>query len=138
MCGPWQLLRAVALRPLCVWVRGSPSSCADRTPHDQQRTRRTGTGLLGHAFSHAMQPTAAVRLAQTPAASRRSPRQGFTFEFRLWGMAELRDVLLDAGFSRVEFFWPEADADGQLTGEFAMSKTGTDDEAFTAYIAAVP
>lgn len=42
----------------------------------------------------------------------------FTYAFRYWGLAELQDVLKEAGFAEVVVFWPDADEeDGELTGE---------------------
>ena len=60
----------------------------------------------------------------------------FTYPWRFWGLRELQDVLADAGFPRVHVYWPSADEEGCLTGDFEKATAGTDDETFTCYVVA--
>jgi hypothetical protein len=60
----------------------------------------------------------------------------FEYDWRHWRLAELQDVLRDAGFSKLHVFWPDVDNEGDLTGTYSEAATGRDDETFSAYIAA--
>eukprot|EP00935_MAST-01C_sp_MAST-1C-sp1_P001222 g1222.t1 len=60
----------------------------------------------------------------------------FTYDWRHWRLAELRDVLADAGLPEQHVFWPEVDGGGKLTGEYSEQEAGRDDETWNAYIAA--
>ena len=49
---------------------------------------------------------------------------------------ELRDMLLEAGFSDVTVYWEGEDEDGEGNGEFTPSASGEADLAWIAYIVA--
>ncbi|MCH2189600.1 MAG: class I SAM-dependent methyltransferase [Gammaproteobacteria bacterium] len=60
-------------------------------------------------------------------------RDAFTYEWRLWGLPELRDILLEAGFSSADCYWEGTDEDGETgDGIFTKSEEG---EACLSYIA---
>ncbi len=60
-------------------------------------------------------------------------KDAFTYEWRLWGLPELREVLLEAGFSQVDCYWEGTDDDGESgNGEFTISTEG---EACLSYVA---
>lgn len=61
----------------------------------------------------------------------------FTYEWRLWSPPEVRDVLLDAGFKKVHFYWEGITEDGGGDGEFKIVKEGEACESWIAYLAAV-
>jgi hypothetical protein len=64
-------------------------------------------------------------------------RRAFTYDWRLWQLAELRDALLDAGFAGVEAYWEGEDADGQGTGLFHRVVRPVDnDPGWNAYLVA--
>jgi len=63
-------------------------------------------------------------------------KNAFTYEWRLWTAPEIRDLLLEAGFSKVTVYWEGEDEDGEGSGEFEPSPTGTPDPAWIAYIVA--
>jgi hypothetical protein len=49
-------------------------------------------------------------------------KRAFSYDWRYWSLTELRDVLLDAGFSRVESYFEGTAADGEgLRGENCAS-----------------
>ena len=55
--------------------------------------------------------------------------EAFTYEWRLWTIPELRELLLEAGFSEVRVFWEEVEADDEDDDEdedddVMMSGTG--------------
>ena len=63
-------------------------------------------------------------------------RKAFTYDWRLWSLPELRDVLLEAGFKRVTVYWEGTDEDGDGNGEFSPAEVGEADTAFIVYIVA--
>lgn len=58
--------------------------------------------------------------------------KAFTYEWRLWTMPELRDILMEAGFSRIDTWFDEDDG----TDEYAICETTANMEAWVAYLAA--
>ncbi len=44
--------------------------------------------------------------------------RAYTYDWRLWTAPELRELLLEAGFSKVHFFWEKTDRGGDGTGVF--------------------
>ena len=64
-------------------------------------------------------------------------RRAFRYEWRLWTLPELRDVLEDAGFSKVITYWEGTDKDGEPNGVFIRRKSAEDDPAWIAYLVAV-
>jgi len=61
----------------------------------------------------------------------------FTYDWRLWGAMELREVLEDAGFSQVVTYWEGTDADGSGDGKFYRSMKEENCESWVTYIMAV-
>lgn len=62
--------------------------------------------------------------------------RAFTYEWRLYTAPELKDLLIEAGFSKVTVYWEGEDEDGEGNGEFTPSDTGEADLAWIAYIVA--
>lgn len=57
----------------------------------------------------------------------------FSYDWRLWGLTELRDIMIDAGFSAADCYWEGTDDDGETgDGEFTKTVNG---EACLSYIA---
>ncbi len=63
-------------------------------------------------------------------------KKAFTYEWRLYTAPELRDLLLEAGFSKVTVYWEGEDEDGEGNGEFTPDERGEADLAWIAYIVA--
>jgi hypothetical protein len=63
-------------------------------------------------------------------------RKAFTYDWRLYTLPELRDLLLEAGFSTVRVYWEGEDEDGEANGEYTESATGEADPAWVSYIVA--
>lgn len=57
----------------------------------------------------------------------------FTYDWRLWGLPELTEIMSDAGFKSVDCYWEGTDEDGESgNGEFTVSTEG---EACLSYVA---
>lgn len=65
-------------------------------------------------------------------------REAFTYEWRLWTIPELREILEEAGFHDVVVYWEGSDEDGSGNGEFEPSTEGDDSDSFIVYISARP
>ncbi|NNL63967.1 MAG: class I SAM-dependent methyltransferase [Woeseiaceae bacterium] len=63
-------------------------------------------------------------------------KKAFTYEWRLWSAPELRELLLEAGFSKATVYWEGEGEDGEGNGEFAPEECGEADLAWIAYIVA--
>jgi SAM-dependent methyltransferase len=63
-------------------------------------------------------------------------KKAFTYEWRMWSLPEIRELLLEAGFVSARVYWEGADEDGEGNGEFTESATGDPDAAWVSYIVA--
>ncbi len=63
-------------------------------------------------------------------------RRAFTYEWRIWSLPEIRELLLEAGFSSARVYWEGEDEEGEGNGEFAETNTGDPDLAWVSYIVA--
>lgn len=69
-------------------------------------------------------------------------KNAFEYHWRLWTLPEIRELLTEAGFSKVSVYWEgdELDKSGEPTGdgngEFTPTEVGTADPAYICYIAA--
>lgn len=61
-------------------------------------------------------------------------RDAFTYDWRLWTIPEVLELLEEAGFSKSVVFW-EKEIDGEGTGEYVPTEKGTNDYSWCAYIA---
>lgn len=63
--------------------------------------------------------------------------KAFTYDWRLWTIPEVRELLAEAGFRRSEVYWEQTDEEGEGTGEFERTESEENQEGFIAYIAGV-
>ena len=64
--------------------------------------------------------------------------RAFTYDWRLWSLPEIRELLTEAGFSRVLVYWQGWDPDGRPDGRFQPVATGEPDAGWIAYLSAEP
>jgi hypothetical protein len=65
-----------------------------------------------------------------------SLRRAFTYDWRLWTLPEIQEVMVEAGFRRPVVYWEGTTKDGEGNGVFRPSTRGEACEAWVAYIAA--
>jgi SAM-dependent methyltransferase len=65
-------------------------------------------------------------------------QEAFTYDWRLWSLPEIREVLAEAGFRKVVVYWEGTAPDGSGNGEFSIVTEGDADAGWVAYIVAEP
>lgn len=60
----------------------------------------------------------------------------FFYDWRLWTVPELRDAMLEAGFTRVRALWERTNFDGEGTNSFYEPKHVDNQEAWWTYVVA--
>lgn len=63
-------------------------------------------------------------------------RKAFSYAWRFWSLPEIRELLLEAGFSNVEVYWEGADSEGEGNGIFRARKVADNEASWIAYIVA--
>ncbi|MBM4098960.1 MAG: class I SAM-dependent methyltransferase [Planctomycetes bacterium] len=63
-------------------------------------------------------------------------RKAFTYDWRLWTLAEIQEALVDAGFVRPAAYWEGTTEDGEGDGKFRRTAVGEACEGWIAYITA--
>ena len=65
-------------------------------------------------------------------------KRAFEYHWRFWTVPEVCEVLLEAGFSRADVYWEDADAKtGEGTGVYRRRKRAASDPAWICYIVGV-
>ncbi len=64
-------------------------------------------------------------------------KRAFTYDWRLWTLPEVRDLLFEVGFEKVEVYWEGEDEDGEGTGEYSLVEEVENQEAWVAFVAAI-
>lgn len=63
-------------------------------------------------------------------------RNAFTYEWRLWSLPEIRELLAEARFKKVTVYWEGDDGEGGGDGVFTPAERGEECASFLCYIAA--
>ncbi len=64
-------------------------------------------------------------------------KRAFTYDWRLWTLPELKDVLCEAGFPRVDSYWEGTSEDGENgNGVYRRSERGENCAAWVTYLVA--
>jgi hypothetical protein len=61
-------------------------------------------------------------------------RKAFSYDWRLWSIAELQDLMRDAGLTDVTVYWEGTAEDGSGNGVFTPRTNAPVDDAFVAYV----
>lgn len=109
--------------------------CKEYRPIGRKGTRAFYTYIWDHA---AFDPITGDMLCKIhfklPDGSRID--DAFTYDWRLWSLPEIRDVLSDAGFSKSTVYWEGDDGKGGGDGVFRPSEHGDCCDSFICYIVA--
>ncbi|MCU0834170.1 MAG: class I SAM-dependent methyltransferase [Chromatiaceae bacterium] len=62
--------------------------------------------------------------------------RAFSYQWRLWSLPEIRELLAEAGFRRVLCYWQGWNPDGTPDGQFVPVEEGEPDAGWVAYLSA--
>jgi SAM-dependent methyltransferase len=62
--------------------------------------------------------------------------RAFSYDWRLWSLPEVRELLLETGFRRVICYWQGWDENGEPDGVFVPAEEGEPDAGWIAYLTA--
>ncbi len=65
-------------------------------------------------------------------------RNAFSYEFRVWTLPELRDLLDEAGFAPVDVYFEDFDDEGYTTGSTRKVKRMAHEDSWVGYLVAEP
>lgn len=63
-------------------------------------------------------------------------KKAFTYEWRLWSLPELQELLTEAGYRKVAVYWEETDEDDDGTGVYSPATVGEADPGWVCFIVA--
>lgn len=63
--------------------------------------------------------------------------RAFRYDWRLWTIPEVSELLQEAGFSRVDVYWEGTDEDGEGDGVYRKRKHAESDPSWIAYVVGV-
>lgn len=63
--------------------------------------------------------------------------RAFTYDWRLWSIPEVRELLAEAGFGKVDVYWEETDEDGDGTGQHHLATEEENQESWLVYLVAI-
>jgi SAM-dependent methyltransferase len=61
----------------------------------------------------------------------------FRYHWRLWGIRDLREILMEAGFKKTAVLWGELNSDEEETGEFLPQENADYQKAWIAYVVGI-
>jgi hypothetical protein len=62
--------------------------------------------------------------------------KAFTYDWRLWTLPEIRELLQEAGFSAVHVYWETLDKEGEPSGNYRRATKGRADRSWLSYVVA--
>ena len=64
-------------------------------------------------------------------------KKAFTYDWRMWTLPELQEILQESGFSKVTVYWEGTDEEtGEWDGTYSATDEGDDDPAWIVYLSA--
>lgn len=67
----------------------------------------------------------------------RKIKNAFTYDWRLWTLPELQEILLEAGFSKAEVYLHDFDKNGESDETFRLRKTYENTQGWIAYVVGI-
>lgn len=64
----------------------------------------------------------------------RTRKRAFTYDWRMWSIPEIRDIMMDAGFKEVEIYWEGTGRNGRGSGRFIRKARGEPCKVWVAYV----
>jgi len=65
-------------------------------------------------------------------------RRAFSYEWRMWTLPEIREIMLEAGFAKSLVYWEGTDEEsGEGNDIYTQSEVGEDDPSWIVYVAGV-
>lgn len=65
-------------------------------------------------------------------------KRAFSYDWRMWTLPEIREIMAEAGFAKSVVYWEGTDAEtGEGTDEYAPAEVGDDDPSWIVYVAGV-
>jgi hypothetical protein len=99
-------------------------SVADRMKEQQERRRQKGFTYVWDQVSY--NPITGAKVCHIHFEFKDGTRmnKAFTYEWRLWTLPEITELLTEAGFKNVTVYWEGDDGDGGGSGIFRPSTKG--------------
>jgi SAM-dependent methyltransferase len=66
----------------------------------------------------------------------RKRKNQFTYDWRMWSLPEIRDLMAEAGFKKTHAYWEGTTRKGTGNGKFKRAEKGEECQAWVAYVAA--
>jgi len=63
-------------------------------------------------------------------------KDAFTYDWRMWTIPELKEMMIEAGFSKVVVYWEQSHK-GEGTGEYMQAEVGENDYSWIAYVVGI-
>lgn len=107
---------------------------------DEKRVKVPGVGTVRQIWEqHVFDPITAVcdYSIHFELPGREILNDAFTYHWRLWGIRDLREALLDAGFTKTVVLWEQIDEHGEGTGEYLPSEECDYARSWVAYVVGV-
>lgn len=64
-------------------------------------------------------------------------KKAFSYDWRMWSVPELKEILMDAGFKKVFVYW-EQDSEACPDGEYVQATRAENEESWVAYLVGMP
>jgi len=61
----------------------------------------------------------------------------FAYDWRIWSIPEIREIMLEAGFQKTKVYWEGSDKKGNGNGEFRSVEKGESCESWIAYVVGI-
>ena len=64
-------------------------------------------------------------------------RDCFVYDWRIWSIPELKEIMLECGFKDVAVYWESCDEDGEGTDEYVMTEKGDNAHSWIAFVVGI-